>query len=366
MSNQAMDTHEKTSPKVDQEEDPFGPTMEQHAENIKKLKMEFINAHANGASDEELLGLIEKMRVIHGCAIYDDQKLKEYVSSQDPKKLKDTELSDMSCNVSLLYCMHECIRYCEKILFPSRSAAKTTAISAATVPVVAATVAATAAATKARSNTVSVIPAATRSNTSVAVVPSTSEMKVKVSRDGEIVGTNLTTEQPHVVVSRKRTKPQHLDDFYEETMERKKKNAINVNELQQKETDLELRKKASDRDLVEELSETIRTGFNRLTGQEGGHATVVVTNYWADWCKYSRDFLPVWKEFVKQNPSIETRDLNVQRDEARQRTASNLGVTAYPTVVISVNGTNYLSPGGSTSASELLKTVNDAKANQFH
>ena len=55
--------------------------------------------------------------------------------------------------------------------------------------------------------------------------------------------------------------------------------------------------------------------------------------YYTEWCGYSRSFLPVWEELVKQNKAnVKLTKLRCEGGDAR--TCSERGVNGYPTVIL--------------------------------
>lgn len=61
-----------------------------------------------------------------------------------------------------------------------------------------------------------------------------------------------------------------------------------------------------------------------------------ITNYYANWCGYSRAFLPVWKEFVvrcqEDYPGIMCDE--VVCEEGNETICRNANISGYPTVVL--------------------------------
>lgn len=55
--------------------------------------------------------------------------------------------------------------------------------------------------------------------------------------------------------------------------------------------------------------------------------------FYTEWCGYSRSFLPVWDEFVKQNKfNVKLTKLRCEGGDAN--TCSEKGVNSYPTVIL--------------------------------
>lgn len=85
-------------------------TMVKHFDYANTLKAEFLKT---GNTE-----LIEKMRKVHGCAIFDNFLLKKTLSENYSSRLPDDYAILLSNNESLLHVIHCHIRFCEKKAYP--------------------------------------------------------------------------------------------------------------------------------------------------------------------------------------------------------------------------------------------------------
>lgn len=64
----------------------------------------------------------------------------------------------------------------------------------------------------------------------------------------------------------------------------------------------------------------------------------IIINFWADWCPASNRFKPMWDNFKssanQKFPELQVKDVNVKKDNELAKYASNVGVEGYPTVVL--------------------------------
>lgn len=62
----------------------------------------------------------------------------------------------------------------------------------------------------------------------------------------------------------------------------------------------------------------------------------VIYNFNTTWCKYSRDFQPIWEEFEKdKNNDIEKLDVKCDDDN---ELCNKYPILGYPTVLLDING----------------------------
>lgn len=104
-----------------------------------------------------------------------------------------------------------------------------------------------------------------------------------------------------------------------------------------------------------------------LYNQTGGNTNLDVNkptlvNYWADWCGYSKKFLPTWNEFkssaATKYPNLQITELNVSNDPKLREIASKADVKGYPTLVLFNNGKKY-NKAGAISIEEVNKFVQE-------
>src|SRR5947208_2438914 len=94
-------------------------TINLHHNKIVDLKTKLIDTYKNNKNGEtaKIDNILKEMRIIHGCAINDDQLYRNYIASKDKKTVRDDEWIKLSTNASLLHIMHCNIRKCDKIAY---------------------------------------------------------------------------------------------------------------------------------------------------------------------------------------------------------------------------------------------------------
>ena len=82
----------------------------------------------------------------------------------------------------------------------------------------------------------------------------------------------------------------------------------------------------------------------------------VIYNFNTTWCKYSRDFQPIWEEFEKdKNNDIEKLDVKCDDDN---ELCNIYPISGFPTVLLDVNGKIKIF-NGARSVEELNKFVKE-------
>ncbi|XWV24927.1 thioredoxin domain-containing protein [Tupanvirus deep ocean] len=90
--------------------------MNVHTNKITSMRNKFAGI-CNANNEKTALDILMQMRLIHGCAIYDDAVEKHTILTKGIDNITDDEFIKLSTNASLLHVIHNHIRYCEKLLY---------------------------------------------------------------------------------------------------------------------------------------------------------------------------------------------------------------------------------------------------------
>ena len=94
------------------------------------------------------------------------------------------------------------------------------------------------------------------------------------------------------------------------------------------------------------------------------HLKPTVVYYWGDWCPYSVEFNKHWKEFkdfINNNVhAIRTAEIHVARDDVKaNRLAAQAGVEGFPTAIVYVNDRAYPIKLGSRQFKDLIEFLKE-------
>lgn len=84
-----------------------------HLNDVTAMKEKFLDELKGTKKVELLTNYIEKMRYIHGCAIYDDQIYKLDIVHEKPTSIPHDDFIRLSKNASILFTIHKHIMMCE-------------------------------------------------------------------------------------------------------------------------------------------------------------------------------------------------------------------------------------------------------------
>jgi thiol-disulfide isomerase/thioredoxin len=340
--------------------------MNDHTSKVTSLKNKFANICKNDGN-ESTIDILEKMRIIHGRAIYDDAINKHQITMKNIDEITNEDYINLSVNASYLYLIHNHIRNCEKMEFLRKKGKK--------------------------------IPEQLTSE-------SDGQISSLISKDKQL---NAITNQEYNVASRgsSNTKISPIitresndtdllsirnmeteNDFDNESFNSPR---INTNDLFESENNNMM---GGTDDVINNFNEQNLTDFvNNLTSSEAarleseydkssvntfessktnsnntGHQTKSVNNptlvnFWADWCGYSKKFAPKWEEFKKNVDSkfhnLQVADLNVKKDKKLIDLGKSVGAEGYPTLVFFYNGKIYKKTAGNLTADDVEKFVNE-------
>lgn len=128
---------------------------------------------------------------------------------------------------------------------------------------------------------------------------------------------------------------------------------------------------AKDQNTTEYINNLTTTEANNLfsnENQKGGEdknemdvKKPTIINYWADWCGYSKKFLPKWEKFKieakEKYPNLQVLDLNVKNDEELNNMAKKAGVSGYPTLVLYKDGNKKYSIASNMNTDDIIKFI---------
>jgi len=271
--------------------------------------------------------IIKEMRIIHGCAVYDKFHTLSALNEKDVKEIPESEWINISAIESMLYLIHSNIRYCETLLYKMIPGAKHSSPHLTDV-------------------------ATEQTSFSNAMKRS----PIKMSEQSDVITIQIPeSETPEQM---------QLSEFGTEKPTKQEGGMITegltdkVNNLTSTEA----------RYLVDEGSKMDRKKKqNNWDEMTGGHhpeydtSKPTIVNYWADWCGFSKKFMPSWMEFKEmaktKYPGLQTADLNVSKDNELNKLANQVGVEGYPTLVLFYNGKTHKRVAGKMTAYDVCQFV---------
>lgn len=315
--------------------------MNTHAQKITELKKMYSDKTKNN-NQTDTKNILREMRIIHGCAIYDNFDDIMNIYKKNGKGTTDEDWIKLSANASFLHIMHHHIRHCEKMsyikdhhigrsnnddIFSTDSESQYTQSPQQTQY------------TKSK-----IVPVFNR------VSANTEELSLKN------IQSDLNSENTPAILFRKKIEQaaQDIDimaggDRLTEFDTTEYVNNIGTTEADDLEVEYDI-----------EYDDGNNTGNNMTGGFDTSKPTVVL--YWGDWCPPSRRFKPTWdkfEEFSKKNlPNIQVTDINVRKDDKKAiELASAVGVNSYPTIVFFHNGKKHHKPAGPMSVDDISNFI---------
>lgn len=373
-----------------------------HVQKVTNLKDQFILAYKT--NDKLALDFLEQMRVIHGCAIYDDEMDKLEINNKGVQNATNTDWVKLSSNSSFLYCIHNHIRHCDKlrdthIKDPSNSQLVLSDADNQTsepIPpeelnksISSFSVAQSRSKLRSRNPTVARNGSTVKqSNMPVLVELDKSKVSAKIKTNAtgtdEISLQNIKTESesgPASTGSEMFVGPEPIGKTINKVSQMNQPvvfSATNTSEYIKNLTSTEANRLVSEYNKTLPVKETVLTlakpskltQSSKLTQpskltQQGGDKMEVskptLINYFADWCDFSKKFAPEWEEFKnnasKNFPDLQVTELNVCKDPKLSKIAASAGVTGYPTLVLFNNGYTEKRVAGTMTADDVNKFV---------
>jgi thiol-disulfide isomerase/thioredoxin len=301
-----------------------------HCSKITDLRNQFLDKYKTDKN--QAINIIKEMRIIHGCAIYDNAQNIQKVMKAKTDSLTDEDFIKLSSNESLLYVIHDNIRNCEKKAHVFKETCIATNSSDTSPPL--------------PSRQTDTSPLDKKSytfnlphfdevktknsvnNIREQVVEGINGIKAKLNNMGELSLHNITTEAPPKTLTGGQDPygNQNTPDFINNIA------STEANKLMDNLTDRKL---------------------------EFNIKKPVIINYWADWCGYSQRFKKHWDEFKgtaeKNFPGLTALDIDVGRDKERIDLAKKVGVNGYPTMVLFLDDKTYTKTAGNLTT----RDVND-------
>lgn len=309
--------------------------IDDHVSKVSELKKNFMQIYKSnqGAASN----LLKQMKVYHGYAIYDAAMDKAKVFKNDSANIPESDWIKLSNDACFLYVIHSHIRRCQMLLYKlnnENSDDFNEKISEMSSP-----------------ELKTVTPINTDRNQKDIHI---TIRKNKTGTD-EISIDNLKTD------TESQNPSIHLSDIFTSEDKNNKKNmgfssigafTDYINNLNTSEANrLE---KLYDKDELD-LKNTEKKNF------EVDKPTII--NFWADWCGWSKSFLPTWEKFreeaKKKFPNLQVGDLNTAHNKNFEAIAQNAGVTAYPTIVFFNKGSKYNTGASRLSVDDINKFIAD-------
>ncbi|XWV26173.1 thioredoxin domain-containing protein [Tupanvirus soda lake] len=369
--------------------------MNVHTNKITSMRNKFVGI-CNADNETTALDLLMQMRLIHGCAIYDDAAEKHTILSKGIDNISDEEFIKLSTNASLLHVIHNHIRYCEKLLYKCKRQSGN--INPIQITTDSEMQSATQSVSRGKESSFdnameskgkSTVSSKNISKNNNKVVP----VVTKVSANTEELSLkNIETENSNQVGIESDSlgplRSQDLFDMEDQSAITIKKipsgasqsnistnrnpttntstntsvltggmrttnynSSMNTSDYINNLTSTEAERLASD------YQKTQNNNMNSKSNSSGNYDKSIqsfsnfkvdkptLINYWADWCGPSKAFKPNWDKFVSTYKNkfqdLQVTDLNVKTDKKLNKLASDAGVQGYPTIVFFYNGTKY-------------------------
>jgi thiol-disulfide isomerase/thioredoxin len=83
--------------------------------------------------------------------------------------------------------------------------------------------------------------------------------------------------------------------------------------------------------VVNQNSQDIDDTYNENNNIKNNNTNKKIVLYHAEWCGHCKNFLPVWKQFVKQYPEINVEDIECSNEGNKSKCAN---IEGFPTVIL--------------------------------
>lgn len=282
---------------------------------LKKSFMQIYQSDPNKANE-----ILSQMRIYHGYAIYEDILNKEEIFKN--KKLSDSEWIRLSSNASFLHIMHSHIRNCQLLLYKFTNSGNYSGYSNKSSDIGSSELRTINSYNKHMNITIK------KNNSgldtiSIENINSDTESPRRSFHVSEIF---TTDDQKNNKTFADLTTNSKLSDYI------KYMNTSEANRLED-----EYDKNTFHDSKIENNLDTQNKKF------EINKPTII--NFWADWCGYSKRFMPNWRKFEedakKKFPELQITDLNVGKNNELDNIAKIADVTGYPTVVFFNKGKKH-------------------------
>lgn len=322
--------------------------MSEHHAQIIKLKNIFIAQYKN-ISAEKSAKIINDMRIIHGCAIYDDCVIAEAIMQKDKKALTDDDMIKLSINSSILCSIEDAVKKCVKLDYEKNqnnlnASAKSTVNMQYNLNT----------ATESTPNNSQTIDNLFTKNYNTQ-----SKTAAQLARPNQS-NSGLVSNRNAVAIFRERgpnTDELSIAGFESDT---------NMVGGYDDDYDVDVDDSYIDADIdidnigTTDLANMYPDNDDEYNGQSGGTTkdpmkpTLIL--YHMTGCKHCTNFKPTWDNFrdkaATSFPNLQVAELNVSGNSEYRKLAIANGVEGYPTVILHENGRKIIG-SGSMSAEKL-------------
>lgn len=304
--------------------------MNSHLGEITNLKKKFIKNYKN--NDSVAIDTIKKMRITHGCAIYDDFLEKVNLMKMGDDNATDNDWIKISTHSTILSVMQTHIKYCEKLAYNHKNTLNQNNLDF--------------------------------NNNNEKSVFNSSKNNLYATLNKKATGTD------ELSIKNFNTETENQSDLFTETKNnnnlKNQSNQLNtsdyINNLKtDQSSDLFFDNKSGGYDNTESLIKgyvdaDINLDINKPT----------LVNYWADWCSFSNSFHKEWEKFMKQYKkkynNLQVLDLNIGTDKKLGKAVSDAGVNRFPTLVLYNNKKVFTKVAGNMKAENVDEFVEKSLA----
>lgn len=352
-------------------------SLSDHVLKIENLKKKVIEIYKEDES--KALGILKKMRIIHGCAIMDNDAFLDTIKTMDENSITDDDWIRLSTNDSLLRCMHSQIRCCEKKMYHYHKGNKASELLSSETEEFDTDVSSEYSESDTPTESTSLetqssnLPSFSYPPRSISTFRNNSntykERLVSSLNNNKVTGKLFKRgDSDELSLYNYSTETENLPHQYENPLESEREVSVPVS--------LSTSHLGSSRpntlvDFINGSQTTIRhenLSHRNLSkqNQRGGNKKKdlnkpTLVNYWANWCSASNRFLPEWREFermaLEKFPNLQVEDVDVIGKELSEN-AKKVGVQGYPTVVLFYDNKIHKARPGGMKKEDIVSFVN--------
>jgi thioredoxin 1 len=330
-------------------------TVNQHLEQVDRLKADFDLAYNNSEPKENLIGFIEKMREHHGCVSYEIYK--KMSSITDPASVPKTEYVNISIMGSVEHLIHSHIRDAERMMYKisrmsSKNASAMIISDSEITPRTSAQIHQPSASMGSQSMG-STRPVPGSNNATIkSKSPTTEELSLGQPDLTEQLPTGMSESAIQFIpAGSSSSQGSNQSSMRNRTSTMNQSRSANRKSIETM-TDAPMSEGLTD--VINGINTTeadnllrdyqSRVNNSQSTQAGGGDfdiAKPTVILYWVDWCGYCKKFKPEWSKFKESVastvPGLQVLELEVKGDEA-SALAKKVDVKGYPTLVLFKDG----------------------------
>lgn len=312
--------------------------IDNYVSKVSGLKKKFVQIYKSdqNAANE----LLRQMCVYHGCAIYDDAKDKEKILKNESNNISDSECLRLSSNTSFLHVIHSHIRHCQILLYKFTNnsyngySEKNSDIPTSEIRTV----------TPTNTDHDNIHITIKKNNTGIDIISIDN-----IKTDSE--SSHLSFHTSDLFTSEDKKKNKSFASLTSNAALSDYINHMNTSEADRLEKAYE--KNSSHDSNTDNRKDTQKKFF------EINKPTII--NFWADWCGWSKQFMPTWRKFEedaeKNFPELQVLDLNVGRNKELDNVAKDADVSGYPTLVFFNKGLKHTAVASRMNVADLNKFV---------